>query len=132
MKRAISPVSSCAAVSIRINSERRRTLDRGDQPGEWLEMVSPCTIQKLVHVRRVLGGTAGRRGNRRGGLYLLSAGRNRFDLDWVGSLGVEEERRSLRRQSDDHHFGSLLVLAVTAGAFLLVAWIATKALFVFL
>jgi hypothetical protein len=45
---------------------------------------------------------------------------------------VEEERRSLRRQSDDHHFGSLLVLAVTAGAFLLVAWIATKALFVFL
>jgi hypothetical protein len=43
-----------------------------------------------------------------------------------------EERRPLRRQSDDHHFGSLLVLAITAGAFMLVTWIATKALFVFL
>jgi hypothetical protein len=41
-----------------------------------------------------------------------------------------EERRPLRRQSDDHHFGSLMMLAVTAGAFLL--WVATKAIFVFL
>jgi hypothetical protein len=41
------------------------------------------------------------------------------------------ERRALRRQPDDHHFGSLIMLAVTAGAFLLVAWVATKALFVF-
>jgi hypothetical protein len=48
----------------------------------------------------------------------------------VGSLGVEE-RRPLRRQSDDHHFGSLLVLAITAaGSFLMLTWIATKALFV--
>jgi hypothetical protein len=38
----------------------------------------------------------------------------------------------LRRQADDHHFGSLIILAITAGAFLLVAWIATKALIVFL
>jgi hypothetical protein len=30
---------------------------------------------------------------------------------------------------DDHHFGSLIMLAVTAGAFLLVVWVATKALF---
>jgi hypothetical protein len=45
---------------------------------------------------------------------------------------VEEQRRPLRRQSDNHHFGSLLMLAVTAGVFLLVAWIATKAFFVFL
>jgi hypothetical protein len=43
-----------------------------------------------------------------------------------------EERRLLRRRSEDHNFGSLLMLAVTAGAFLLVVWIATKALFVFL
>jgi hypothetical protein len=32
---------------------------------------SPCAIQKVVHVRCVLGGTAGRRGNRRGGLNLF-------------------------------------------------------------
>jgi hypothetical protein len=43
-----------------------------------------------------------------------------------------QERRLPRRQSDDHHFGSLLVLAVTAGTFMLVTWIATKSLFVFL
>jgi hypothetical protein len=42
------------------------------------------------------------------------------------------ERRALRRQRADHHFGSLLMLAITAGAFLVVAWVATKALFVFL
>jgi hypothetical protein len=30
-----------------------------------------------------------------------------------------EEKRPLRRQFDDHHFGSLLMLAVTASAFLL-------------
>jgi hypothetical protein len=40
-----------------------------------------------------------------------------------------EEKRPLRRQSDDHNFGSLLMLAVTAGAFLSVVWVATKALF---
>jgi hypothetical protein len=43
-----------------------------------------------------------------------------------------EQRRPLRRQPDDHNFGSLLMLAATAGAFLLVVWVATKALFVFL
>jgi hypothetical protein len=43
-----------------------------------------------------------------------------------------EERRPLRRQRDDHHFGSLLMLAATAGAFLLVTWIATKGLLFFL
>lgn len=30
------------------------------------------------------------------------------------------------------NFGSLLILAVTSGAFLLVAWVATKGLFFFL
>jgi hypothetical protein len=35
------------------------------------------------------------------------------------------EPRPLRRQPNDHNFGSLM-LAVTAGAFLLVAWVATK------
>ena len=38
------------------------------------------------------------------------------------------ERRALCRQPDDHHFGSLIMPAVTAGAFLLVTWVATKAL----
>jgi hypothetical protein len=42
------------------------------------------------------------------------------------------ERRPLRRQPEDHNFGSLIMLAVTAGAFLLVTWVATKALFFFL
>jgi hypothetical protein len=41
------------------------------------------------------------------------------------------ERRALRRQPDDHHFWSLIILAVTTGAFLLVTWVVTKALFVF-
>jgi hypothetical protein len=39
-----------------------------------------------------------------------------------------EEKRPLRRQPDDHHFCSLIMLAVTAGGFLLVTWAATKAL----
>jgi hypothetical protein len=39
--------------------------------------------------------------------------------------GLCEKRRLLRRQPNDHNFGSLM-LAVTAGAFLLVAWVATK------
>ena len=43
-----------------------------------------------------------------------------------------EERRPLRRQPEDHHFWSLIKLAATAGAFLLVVWVATKALFFFL
>ena len=36
------------------------------------------------------------------------------------------------RQRNDHNFGSLIMLAVPAGAFLLVTWIATKGLFFFL
>jgi len=43
-----------------------------------------------------------------------------------------EEKRALRRQPEDHHFWSLIMLAVTAGSFLLVTWVATKARFVFL
>jgi hypothetical protein len=43
-----------------------------------------------------------------------------------------EEKRPLRRQTDDHHFWSLIMLAMTVAAFLLVVWVATKALFVFL
>jgi hypothetical protein len=39
------------------------------------------------------------------------------------------ERRPLRRQPNDHNFGSLLMLAVTAGAFLLITWVATTGLF---
>ena len=44
-----------------------------------------------------------------------------------------EEKHPLRRQPDDHNFGSFLMLAVTAGAFLLlVTWVATKAVLFFL
>jgi hypothetical protein len=43
-----------------------------------------------------------------------------------------EERRPMRRQPEDHHFWSLIMLAVTAGAFLLVTWVATKAVLFFL
>ena len=36
----------------------------------------------------------------------------------------------MRRHPEDHNFGSLLMmLAVTAGAFLLVTWVATRRLF---
>ena len=38
-------------------------------------------------------------------------------------------RRPLRRQPEDHNFGSLVVIA---GAFLLVTWIATKILMLLL
>jgi hypothetical protein len=39
-----------------------------------------------------------------------------------------EEKRPVRLQPDDHHFWSLAMLPVTAGAFLLVTSVATKAL----
>jgi hypothetical protein len=34
----------------------------------------------------------------------------------------QEKRRPSRRQPNDHDFGSLIILAVTAGAFLLATW----------
>jgi hypothetical protein len=51
---------------------------------------------------------------------------------WLIPSGSVEEKRPMRRQPDDHHFWSLIVLALTAAAFLLVVWVATKALFIFL
>jgi hypothetical protein len=50
---------------------------------------------------------------------------------WHKPFFVMGHRRPLRRQRDDHNFGSLLMLAVTAGAFLLEAWAATKGSFFF-
>jgi hypothetical protein len=50
----------------------------------------------------------------------------------ISSREPVEEKRELRRQPDDHHFGSLLMLAVTADAFLLITWVATKGLFLLL
>jgi hypothetical protein len=47
-------------------------------------------------------------------------------------LGSIEEKRPMRRQPDDHHFWSLKMLTVMAVAFLLIVWVATKALFFFL
>ena len=43
-----------------------------------------------------------------------------------------EEKRPLRRQPENYHFWLLIMLAITAGAFLLAVWVATKALFFFL
>jgi hypothetical protein len=40
-----------------------------------------------------------------------------------------EGKRPPRRQPNDHNFGLLLMVAVTVGTFLLVTWIAMKALF---
>jgi hypothetical protein len=47
-------------------------------------------------------------------------------------LSPMDEKRPLRREPDDHNFGSLMMLAVTAGSFLLGTWVATKALFLLL
>jgi hypothetical protein len=47
----------------------------------------------------------------------------------IGSIAV---KGSGGRQPDDHNLGSLIMLAVTTGVFLLVAWVATKGLFFFL
>jgi hypothetical protein len=43
-----------------------------------------------------------------------------------------EEKRPLRRQPDGYNFSSLLMLSVTAGAFLLATWMPAKALFLLL
>jgi hypothetical protein len=50
----------------------------------------------------------------------------------LGFMTTPEERRPLRRQPSDHNFGSLLMLAVMAGAFLLMTCFATRGLFFFL
>jgi hypothetical protein len=42
------------------------------------------------------------------------------------------ETPTITLPANDHNFGPLIMLAVTAGAFLLVTWIATKGLFFFL
>jgi hypothetical protein len=57
----------------------------------------------------------------------------RLTVQSIGVLSKDvEKRRPLRRQPNDHNFGSLIMLAVTAGVFLLVTWVATKGLFFFL
>ena len=61
--------------------------------------------------------------------FLASADRKKSEKI---SKQIMEERRLLRQRPDNHHFGSLMMLALTAGTFLLVTWVATKALFVFL
>jgi hypothetical protein len=43
-----------------------------------------------------------------------------------------KEKHPSRRQPDENNFGSLLMLSVTAGTFMLVTWAATKALFLLL
>jgi hypothetical protein len=46
-------------------------------------------------------------------------------------LGVEENRL-LRRQPEDHNFGSLLMLSAMTGGFPLATWVPTKVLFFYL
>ena len=68
-----------------------------------------------------------------GGRPLLRAARPSRLGQKIGSRSATrepmEEKRPLRRQPENHHFWSLIMLAVTAGAFLLVVWVVTKALF---
>ena len=47
-------------------------------------------------------------------------------------MGRVEEKRPLQRQPEDHNFGSLMMLAVTTGAFLLLTSAATKTLLLLL
>jgi len=44
-------------------------------------------------------------------------------------LPVKEQRRPLLRSLDGHLFGSILMLDLAAGVFLLVPWVAAKDLF---
>ena len=55
-----------------------------------------------------------------------------IDLHGRTDVRPVEQRWRLCRQPNDHNFGSLLMLAVTAGAFLLVTWVATKGLMFFI
>jgi hypothetical protein len=50
----------------------------------------------------------------------------RHDPARLSRLSEDRQGPPLRRQPNDHNFGSLIMLARTAGAFLLVTWIATK------
>jgi hypothetical protein len=54
--------------------------------------------------------------------------------DWkrVSRNSQGTEKRPLHRQPENHNFGSLIMLAVTAGAFLLITWVATKTVLLFL
>ena len=65
------------------------------------------------------------------------------EVGWLDRLFLSQDRAAAvgsafcfhprnDRQPENHHFWSLIMLAVTAGAFLLATWVATKALFFFL
>ena len=66
------------------------------------------------------------------GSVAKASARSQHDLEPAvdGSIRVylqrAEKRRPLRRHPNDYNFDSLIVLAVIAGAFLLVTWVATK------
>jgi hypothetical protein len=70
---------------------------------------SPCVVVRIRQSRDELIG-------RWGGKDVVQVGAH-------SDTGSVEERRPSGRQPDDHHFGSLLMLAVIAGAFLLVLWV---------
>jgi len=63
-----------------------------------------------------------------------------FSYCFPPTITADSLRGGVRRRTtptiappaDDHNFGSTLMLAVTAGAFLVMAWVATKGLFFFL
>jgi hypothetical protein len=91
------------------------------RPGtSWLQAVRNSWRRAELNppaISRLLG--IGLRSSRDRFLFLAMQSTRAF---WLIPLGSIEEKRPMRRQPDDHHFGSLIMLAVTAGAFLLVTW----------
>jgi hypothetical protein len=65
------------------DSQRPRHQKGGNADSEAEGEIIPCAILKMWKVDRVLGGTAGRRGFRRGGLYFFSR-----ESDFVRSAGL--------------------------------------------
>jgi hypothetical protein len=70
----------------------------------------------------------------RGEIVQIALGESRIDgLRRKNTIADLEQRRPFTPPApNDHNFGSLIMLSVTAGAFLLVTWVATKGLFFFI
>jgi hypothetical protein len=62
---------------------------------------SSCGNPRLVHLHRVLGGTTGRRGNRRGGLYLFQ---DREEFGKISGTLSKNERLRLPFQFDNQTY----------------------------
>ena len=101
------------------------------RPGKsWLQAVRNSWRRAELNppaISRLLG--IGLRSSRDRSLFLTMQSTRAF---WLIPSGSMEEKRPLRRSLTIIISGLLIMLAVTAAAFLLVVWVATKALFFFL